>query len=109
MANAIAAVEGYVAVNYLFAHHDWEYIDTNHDGLVTASEVQTFTDNAAAMGLPEAGAMAALLGGTATYSAVQPGSITESSTRTRTIRRPNSGGSISSTTRRTVSSTARSR
>ena len=30
-------------------------------------------DNAAAMGLPEAGAMAALLGGTATYSAVEPG------------------------------------
>ena len=30
-------------------------------------------NNAAAMGLPEAGAMAALLGGTATYSAVEPG------------------------------------
>ena len=61
------------AINYLFAHHDLQYIDTNHDGLVTAGEVQTFTDNAAAMGMPEAGAMAALLGGTATYSAVQPG------------------------------------
>ena len=73
VANAIAAVEGYVAINYLFAHHDWQYIDTNHDGLVTASEVQTFTDNASAMGMPQAGAMAALLGGTATYSAVQPG------------------------------------
>src|SRR5262249_21351516 len=32
-----------------------------------------FVDNSAAMGLPEAGAMAALLGGTATYSAVEPG------------------------------------
>jgi hypothetical protein len=41
--------------------------------LVTASEVQTFTNNAASMGMPEAGAMAALLGGTATYSAVEPG------------------------------------
>ncbi len=73
VANAVAAVEGYVAINYLFAHHDWQYIDTNHDGLVTASEMQTFTDNANAMGMPEAGAMAALLGGTATYSAVEPG------------------------------------
>ena len=73
VANSIAAIEGYVAINYLFAHHDWQYIDTNHDGLVTASEVQTFVDNSAAMGLPEAGAMAALLGGTATYSAVEPG------------------------------------
>ena len=73
MANAVAAVEGYVAINYLFAHHDWQYIDTNHDGLITASEITTFVDNAAAMGLPEAGAMAALLGGTATYSAVEPG------------------------------------
>ena len=73
VANAIAAIEGYEAINYLFAHHDWKYIDTNHDGLVTAGEVQTFTDNAAAMGMPEAGAMAALLGGTATYSAVEPG------------------------------------
>ena len=69
----IAAVEGYEAINYLFAHHDWQYIDTNHDGLVTAGELQTFTDNSAAMGLPEAGAMAALLGGTATYGAVEPG------------------------------------
>jgi hypothetical protein len=73
VANAVAAIEGYVAINYLFAHHDWVYIDTNHDGLVTASEIQTFVDNSAAMGLPEAGAMAALLGGTATYSAVEPG------------------------------------
>jgi len=73
VANAIAAVEGYVAINYLLAHHDFKYIDTNHDGLITAQEVQTFVDNSAAMGLPEAGAMAALLGGTASYAAVQPG------------------------------------
>ena len=73
VANAIAAVEGYVAINYLLAHHDFTYIDTNHDGLITAQEVTTFVDNSAAMGLPEAGAMAALLGGTATYSAVEAG------------------------------------
>jgi hypothetical protein len=71
--NAIAAVEGYVAINYLLSHHDFQYIDTNHDGLITAQENQIFVDNAAAMGLPEAGAMAALLGGTATYGAVQGG------------------------------------
>ncbi len=73
VANAVAAIEGYEAINYLFAHHDWGYIDTNHDGLITAGEVTTFVDNANSMGLPEAGAMAALLGGTATYSAVEPG------------------------------------
>ena len=55
------------------AHHDWQYIDTNHDGVITAQELTNFVDNSAAMGLPEAGAMAALLGGTATYSAVEPG------------------------------------
>ena len=73
VANAVAAIEGYIAINYLFAHHDWQYIDTAHDGLITASELTAFTENSAAMGLPEAGAMAALLGGTATYSAVEPG------------------------------------
>ena len=62
-----------IAINYLIEHHDWQYIDTNHDGIITAQEVTTFMDNSAAMGLPEAGAMAALLGGTATYGAVEPG------------------------------------
>ena len=38
MANAVAAVEGYDAIHYLIAHHDWKYIDTNHDGLITAQE-----------------------------------------------------------------------
>ncbi len=61
--NAIAAVEGYVAINYLLAHNDFQYITTN--GIVTAQDLQNFTDNAAAMGMPEAGAMARLLGGTA--------------------------------------------
>ncbi len=73
VANAVAAIEGYIAINYLFVHHDWQYIDTSHTGTITAQEIQTFVDNANAEGLPEAGAMAALLGGTATYSAVEPG------------------------------------
>ena len=73
MANAVAAIEGYQAIHYLTAHNDWQYIDTNHDKVVTAQEVTNFVDSAAADGMPEAGAMAALLGGTATYGAVQPG------------------------------------
>ena len=73
VANAVAAIEGYEAIHYLTAHHDWQYIDVNHDGVITAQEITNFVDNSAAMGLPEAGAMAALLGGTATYGAVQPG------------------------------------
>jgi hypothetical protein len=71
--NAIASVEGYEAVHYLTQHHDWGLIDTNHDGLITAQELQTFSDNAASMGVPEAGSMASLLGGTATYGPVQAG------------------------------------
>jgi hypothetical protein len=63
--NAIAAIEGTIALNYLFQHGDFDIIDSNHDGLVTASELQTFEDNAAPNGLAEAGAMARLLGGTA--------------------------------------------
>ncbi len=70
VANAVAAIEGYEAIHYLNAHHDWKYIDVNHDGVITAQEITNFIDNSAAMGLPEAGAMAALLGGTDTYGAV---------------------------------------
>ena len=73
VANAVAAIEGYEAIHYLTAHHDWNYIDTNHDRVITAQELTNFTDNSASMGMPEAGAMAALLGGTGTYGAVQPG------------------------------------
>ena len=73
VANAVAAIEGTEAIHYLTAHGDWKYIDTNHDGVITGQEVQNFVDTAAASGKPEAGAMAALLGGTATYSAVEPG------------------------------------
>ncbi len=63
--NAVAAIEGSIAINYLLKHNDFNLIDANHDGLITAQELQNFTDNAAAMGQPEAGAMARLLGGTA--------------------------------------------
>ncbi len=73
VANAVAAIEGYEAIHYLTAHNDWKYIDTNHDKVITAQELTNFVDNSAAMGMPEAGAMAALLGGTATYGSVQPG------------------------------------
>ena len=73
VANAVAAIEGYVAINYLFAHHDWQYIDTNHDGLITASEITTFVDNSAAMGLPEAGSMARSWAAPRRTARVEPG------------------------------------
>ena len=63
--NAIAAIEGDIAINYLLAHKDFQYIDTNNNGLITAQELQNFEDNSTQMGMPEAGAMARLLGGTA--------------------------------------------
>ena len=62
--NAIAAIEGTEAIKYLLQHNDFTLMDTNHNGIITAQELQTFVDNASAMGLPEAGAMARLLGGT---------------------------------------------
>ena len=65
VANAIAAIEGTVALDYLIAHNDFQYIDANKNGIITAQELQNFVDNSAKMGMPEAGAMAALLGGTA--------------------------------------------
>ena len=73
VANAVAAIEGYKAIHYLTAHKDWQYIDTNHDKVITAQELTNFVDNSSAMGMPEAGAMAALLGGTATYGSVAAG------------------------------------
>jgi Subtilase family len=67
--NAIAAIEGVEAIKYLQDHNDFNIIDANHNGLITAQELQNFTDVAATIGLPEAGAMARLLGGTATIAA----------------------------------------
>jgi hypothetical protein len=73
VANAIAAIEGTEAINYLLDHNIFPIIDANHDGLITAQELQNFEDNANAMGLPEAGAMARLLGGTEAATLVSPG------------------------------------
>jgi hypothetical protein len=63
--NAVASIEGTVALNYLINHGSLDIIDANHNGLITAQEIQDFTDNSATIGLPEAGAMARMLGGTA--------------------------------------------
>ena len=71
--NAIASIEGTIAINYLLNHHDFPLIDTNNDGVITAQEIQNFTDTAAQKGLAEAGAMARLLGGTATSALVESG------------------------------------
>ncbi len=73
VSNAIASIEGTIAINYLLAHKDFPLIDTNGDGLITAQELQDFTNTAASKGLAEAGAMAALLGGTATYAQPESG------------------------------------
>ena len=71
--NAIASIEGTIAINYLLSHNDFPLIDANGDGIITAQELQNFTDTAASKGLAEAGAMAALLGGTATYAQPEAG------------------------------------
>ena len=63
--NAIAAIEGQVAIQYLLDRGIFDVIDSNDNALVTAPELQTFVDTSATIGLPEAGAMARLLGGTA--------------------------------------------
>ncbi|WP_165065201.1 hypothetical protein [Paludisphaera rhizosphaerae] len=68
ISNAIAAIEGTEALNYLISNNYLTLIDANNDGLITAQEVQSFTDTAATKGLAEAGAMARLLGGTASYA-----------------------------------------
>ena len=60
--NAIASIEGTIAINYLLSHKDFPLIDANGDGIITAQELQNFTDTAASKGLAEAGAMAALPG-----------------------------------------------
>ena len=66
ISNAIASIEGTIAIQYLLNHHIFPIIDSNSDGIITAQEIQNFTDTAAPKGLAEAGAMARLLGGTST-------------------------------------------
>ncbi len=63
--NAISAIEGTIAIQYLLQHNDFPLIDENHDGSITAQELQDFVDNAPKTGLYEAASMARLLGGTA--------------------------------------------
>jgi len=65
VSNAIATIEGKIAIDYLLKHGTFNIIDANHDGLITSQEIQNFVDSAAVTGQPEAGAMARLLGGTA--------------------------------------------
>ncbi len=67
--NAIASIEGQVAMQYMIQQGTFPVIDSNKNGMMTAGELQNFVNNAQAMGMPEAGAMARLLGGTATYDA----------------------------------------
>lgn len=65
--NAIAAIEGQVAIQWLLKNGTFPVIDSNKNGMITASELQYFVDNSSAMGMAEAGSMARLLGGTATF------------------------------------------
>jgi hypothetical protein len=67
--NAVAAIEGQVAMQWLMNNGTFSVIDTNKNGMITTSELQNFVDNANAMGMAEAGAMARLLGGTQTFNA----------------------------------------
>lgn len=67
--NAVAAIEGQVAIQYLLNNGTFSVIDSNKNGMITASELQNFVDNASAMGMSESGAMARFLGGTSTYDA----------------------------------------
>lgn len=67
--NAVASIEGEVAMQYLVKNNMLTVIDSNKNGAITAAELQNFVDNASAMGLSEAGAMARLLGGISTFDA----------------------------------------
>jgi hypothetical protein len=67
--NAVAAIEGQVAIQYLLNNGTFSVIDSNKNGMLTAAEIQNFVDNAAAMGMAEAGAMARFLGGISTFKA----------------------------------------
>jgi hypothetical protein len=68
VSNAIASIEGTLAIQYLLNNHIFPLIDGNNDGIITAQEIQNFTDSAATKGLAEAGAMARFLGGTSSYA-----------------------------------------
>ncbi len=61
--NAIAAIEGQIALQFLIERDMLSVIDTNNNALITAEELQSFVDSAESRGLAEEGAMARLLGG----------------------------------------------
>ena len=81
--NAIASIEGEVAMQYLLAHNTFDVIDANHNNIITTQEVQNFVDNAANTGHAEEGAMARFLGGTGricdTLYMISVGSLPENS------------------------------
>ncbi len=70
--NAVAAIEGSVALSYLFGAGTFDVIDSNDNGLITAQEIQTFVDTSGTIGLAEAGSMARFLGGTARIPGQRP-------------------------------------
>ena len=104
VSNAIAAIEGQMAIQYLLKHNTFKVIDTNHDGLVTAQEIQTFVDNSKQMGMAEAGAMASLLGGTDRIAQQQHVTGRPRRASSRPARTFSSVGSTSLTTRPTARS-----
>jgi hypothetical protein len=63
--NAIGAIEATEAIHSLLSRNPLGLLAANNDSMVTAQEIQNFTDMAAHIGLAEAGAMARMLGGTA--------------------------------------------
>ena len=63
--NAVAAVEGSIAIPYLFSTGTINLIDSNNNGFITAQEIENFVNISETTGLAEAGSMARLLGGTA--------------------------------------------
>ncbi|MFO0909641.1 MAG: hypothetical protein U0794_15015 [Isosphaeraceae bacterium] len=65
VSNAVAAIEGEIALQWLIANNQLEVIDANKNNIISAQELQDFVDNAMTTGNAEAGAMARFLGGTA--------------------------------------------
>lgn len=64
LGNAVAAIEGSIALPYLINTGAMAIIDSNGNGFVTAQEIQNFVDRSSTIGLAEAGSLARLLGGT---------------------------------------------
>lgn len=70
--NAVASIEASIALAYLFNTGTINLIDSNNNGLITAQEIESFVSRADTIGLPEAGAMARLLGGNARVPGESP-------------------------------------